>query len=560
MMIALPNLDGSFTCTLFWPYDGPHSFAELHDRGRRARLFPRHLPRRGAADAHLGARLLREPRRPRWSPSAAAVARRDGGPARRRLSRGRAVLRSGHERRVRGLRRAERMSRGARARLGSGLHGLRRAPEGPHRRAGRSRPWPTSSRCAPARRPPRFCWAAGSRRPCTGSFPAASCRCTRWSRSPGPPTRSPCERARVAAPRAACCWRGLLAAGARGLRLPSGSPDDASAPLPGADLREVSAARPAARPPAAALRPRGARRDCSSSSSTRCTSCGSSCSSTSWTRSRATSPPNDLFGAIHTFKRARTVMKTLVGQLDILETMTPMSFSGFRNRLDTASGFQSFQFRELEFMLGLKRADMLRTFEPHARGTRTSSGGSTSRRSSTASTTSSSIGGGDPAGAAGARDHLARQPQRGGPGRVLRALREQPDVAILLELMTDFDEGLQEWRYRHVKLVERTIGNKAGTGGSSGVEFLKRTLFKPLFEDLWAIRHRFDMDNCRAPSPSARRDPGRTAGASTSGGGRTLGRPRRGRRAPPARRSGRPPSSGSSAGCCRRARPTRAAG
>ena len=66
----------------------------------------------------------------------------------------------------------------------------------------------------------------------------------------------------------------------------------------------------------------------------------------------------------------------------------------------------------------------------------------------------------------------------------------KPDVAILLELMTDFDEGLQEWRYRHVKVVERTIGNKRGTGGSLGAEFLKKTLFRPVFPDLWAIRHR----------------------------------------------------------------------
>ncbi len=56
--------------------------------------------------------------------------------------------------------------------------------------------------------------------------------------------------------------------------------------------------------------------------------------------------------------------------------------------------------------------------------------------------------------------------------------------------MTDFDEGLQEWRYRHVKMVERTIGNKRGTGGSLGVEFLKKTLFQAVFPDLWAIRHR----------------------------------------------------------------------
>ncbi len=57
--------------------------------------------------------------------------------------------------------------------------------------------------------------------------------------------------------------------------------------------------------------------------------------------------------------------------------------------------------------------------------------------------------------------------------------------------MTDFDEGLQEWRYRHVKIVERTIGNKPGTGGSPGVEFLKKSLFLPIFPDLWAIRHEF---------------------------------------------------------------------
>ena len=71
-----------------------------------------------------------------------------------------------------------------------------------------------------------------------------------------------------------------------------------------------------------------------------------------------------------------------------------------------------------------------------------------------------------------------------------RAYRLQPDLVLLFELMTDFDEGFQEWRYRHVKLVERTIGAKRGTGGSLGVEFLKQSLFQPLFPDLWAVRHR----------------------------------------------------------------------
>ena len=74
--------------------------------------------------------------------------------------------------------------------------------------------------------------------------------------------------------------------------------------------------------------------------------------------------------------------------------------------------------------------------------------------------------------------------------QLLRLYRNRPDLEILFELMTDFDEGLQEWRYRHIKLVERTIGSKRGTGGSLGVEFLKKSLFLPVFPDLWAIRHR----------------------------------------------------------------------
>jgi sn-glycerol 3-phosphate transport system ATP-binding protein len=72
---------------------------------------------------------------------------------------------------------------------------------------------------------------------------------------------------------------------------------------------------------------------------------------------------------------------------------------------------------------------------------------------------------------------------------ILRLYQSSPEVSILFELMTDFDEGLQEWRYRHIKLVERTIGAKHGTGGSPGVPFLKESLFKPIFHDLWAIRH-----------------------------------------------------------------------
>src|SRR5438094_7364985 len=76
----------------------------------------------------------------------------------------------------------------------------------------------------------------------------------------------------------------------------------------------------------------------------------------------------DLFGAIHSFKRTRTIMKVLVAQVDILETMTPSSFSSFRGRLETATGFQSVQFREVEFALGYKRASTVAYLKPNFPG------------------------------------------------------------------------------------------------------------------------------------------------------------------------------------------------
>ena len=200
---------------------------------------------------------------------------------------------------------------------------------------------------------------------------------------------------------------------------------------------------------------------------------------------------NDLYAAIHTWKRARTVMKTLVQQVDILETMTPMSFTSFRDRLDTASGFQSALFRELEFVLGYKRPEMLQYQTATApRFTEVQ------RRLAERSLVDHFYDflehrGVTIPGELRTKDLMSPTSPNADVQDGLYALyRGQPDVAILLELMTDFDEGLQEWRYRHIKLVERTIGAKRGTGGSLGVEFLKESLFRPVFPDLWAIRHR----------------------------------------------------------------------
>jgi tryptophan 2,3-dioxygenase len=199
-----------------------------------------------------------------------------------------------------------------------------------------------------------------------------------------------------------------------------------------------------------------------------------------------------LFEAIAGFKRIRTVMKTLVGQLDILETMTPLSFSGFRDRLETASGFQSAQYREIEFVMGMKRPEILGSQRP----------GSPERAALERRLAERSVldhfydflekrGASIPAELRERDVTLPSVPDARIQDEIHRLYTTQPEVAILIELMTDFDEGQQEWRYRHVKLTERTIGNKIGTGGSSGVEFLKGTLFKSYFPDLWAIRHRF---------------------------------------------------------------------
>jgi tryptophan 2,3-dioxygenase len=200
---------------------------------------------------------------------------------------------------------------------------------------------------------------------------------------------------------------------------------------------------------------------------------------------------NQLYGAIATFKRVRTIMKVMVEQIDILETLTPMSFRSFRDRLETASGFQSSQFREFEFLLGYKRADMLAFQEAGTPGHER-----VARRLREPSVVDAFYGFLEHQGVAippalRQRDPaLPNVPNEVVEEGILRLYKSKPDLEILFELMTDFDEGFQEWRYRHIKLVERSIGSKKGTGGSLGVEFLKKSLFHPVFPDLWAIRHK----------------------------------------------------------------------
>ena len=198
----------------------------------------------------------------------------------------------------------------------------------------------------------------------------------------------------------------------------------------------------------------------------------------------------DLFGAIHTFKRVRTIMKVLVAQVDILETMTPSSFSSFRDRLETASGFQSVQFREMEFALGYKRASTVGYLKPDFPGYDRLQKLLHERSVIDHFYDFLAVRGAQiPAELENRNVTQPNGPDERVQKEILRLYKDSPECSILFELMTDFDEGLQEWRYRHIKLVERTIGAKKGTGGSPGVPFLKESLFKPVFPDLWAIRH-----------------------------------------------------------------------
>ena len=198
----------------------------------------------------------------------------------------------------------------------------------------------------------------------------------------------------------------------------------------------------------------------------------------------------DLWGVTHVLKRVRMILKTLVGQIDILETMTPSSFVSFRDRLDTSSGFQSTQFRELEFRLGIKRPEAIRYLPEGLWGREAAL-----KRFDEPSIVDDFHAFLGTQGIEVPAEARTEGERYAGDERVqdvlLRCHREQPELDMLFETLLDIDEGLQEWRYRHVQLVRRTIGDKSGTGGSPGVKYLEKSLFEPAFPDLWAIRHRF---------------------------------------------------------------------
>jgi tryptophan 2,3-dioxygenase len=193
--------------------------------------------------------------------------------------------------------------------------------------------------------------------------------------------------------------------------------------------------------------------------------------------------------AQHSLKRVLTILKVLVAQLDILETMTPLEFQSFRARLEAASGFQSDQFRQLEFVLGNKS---LKAIDRFAEGTRARTALAARYDRPTLWDAFlhylSCVGHAVPASQL-ARDHTKPiEPSAELQAMLIALYRSDAKHIEMCERLVDLDEGLQEWRYRHVKMVERTIGTKPGTGGSAGAQYLRTTLMQPIFPDLWAIR------------------------------------------------------------------------
>ena len=195
--------------------------------------------------------------------------------------------------------------------------------------------------------------------------------------------------------------------------------------------------------------------------------------------------------AQHTMKRILTILKVLVAQLDILETMTPLEFQSFRARLEAASGFQSDQFRQLEFVLGNKSAGAIERFAPGSRARAALEQRYERPTLWDAFLRYLSRAGYRVPASLLERDVTARvEASPEFQDTLITLYREDPKHAEMCERLVDLDEGLQEWRYRHVKMVQRTIGTKMGTGGSPGAQYLATTLMRPIFPDLWEIRSR----------------------------------------------------------------------
>src|SRR3989454_7923781 len=179
--------------------------------------------------------------------------------------------------------------------------------------------------------------------------------------------------------------------------------------------------------------------------------------------------PEDRRAARHYLNRVKVIEALLVEQVGVLETMAPQDFLTFRSELAPASGFQSVQFREIEFLSGLKDAGYIKTLDMDG-----DARARLQRRLDEPSL----------------HDAFSALIERRGVtvGDLYRQGDRHADLLELAEALLDHDEGFRLWRLRHIEMVERQIGDKPGTGGSTGVRYLQSTLGKRFFPELWEVR------------------------------------------------------------------------
>ena len=196
---------------------------------------------------------------------------------------------------------------------------------------------------------------------------------------------------------------------------------------------------------------------------------------------------DEVYEAARLLRRCTEITRVLVEQFTILETMLPTHFLAFRGKLEPASGFQSEQFRELEFLCGLKDEKMLKyhrpTPEAHV---------SLARRLREPSLHDVFFDALRAMGKLQIEQGATERQQFDARARAILSLyrdeHSNRDWIDVCERLTEFDELVVSWRLRHIQLVERTIGVRMGTGGSAGSSYLKLTLDKKFFPELWEAR------------------------------------------------------------------------
>jgi tryptophan 2,3-dioxygenase len=211
--------------------------------------------------------------------------------------------------------------------------------------------------------------------------------------------------------------------------------------------------------------------------------------------------------AARALRRIVEIEKVLVNQIHILETMTPINFLAFRDELNPASGFQSMQFREIEFASGLKDPEILRSFETdefarerlQARFRGPTLGDAfyalLRRRGLSAPADDASLSAEESRKLYGQRTRAVLE--------IITHFEERYEEFQLAEGLLEHDEYFSLWRSHHVRMVERMVGAKRGTGGSEGIGYLNTTLDKKFFPELWEARTYLDTKHDGAGCPFA---------------------------------------------------------